>query len=181
MKRNTLLKLLDDYTPSFEEVSYKQKMIQFAKEHQDCLERTLSLGHFTASCWLLNKEGSKALLMHHAKLDIWCQLGGHCDGDGDILGVALKEAKEESGISAILPVHEQIFDLDIHLVPAYKQISAHLHYDIIFLLQVTSDEQVTLNQESKELRWVGKNKAELPTLEPSVLRMFNKWLFLRAF
>lgn len=171
MKRNGLLQLLEAYSPSHEEASCKQKMLDFALKHEDCFERSCSPGHFTASAWLLNKVGSKALLMHHAKLGLWCQPGGHCDGDGDILGVAIKEAQEESGIWGISPVNRQIFDIDIHLVPE------HLHYDVRFLLQVTSDEEVRLNNESKELRWVGK-KEELPTKERSVLRMFNKWLLL---
>lgn len=176
MKRNTLLNLLEAYSPSLEEVSFKQEMIQFAKRHENCFERTQSCGHFTASAWLLNKDKSKALLMHHAKLGIWCQPGGHCDGDPDILRVAIKEAQEESGILGIKPVHDQIFNIDIHQVPAFKEIPAHLHYDVIFLLQVTSDEEVICNQESRELRWVGKKKHDLPTDEPAVLRMFDKWI-----
>lgn len=176
MKRAQLFKLLEGYCPSIQEADAKFKMVEFAKEHEDCLERSLLKGHFTSSAWLLNKDGSKALLMHHAKLNLWVQPGGHCDGDGDFLGVAIKEAQEESGIKGISPVKEDIFDIDILLVPEYKQIPAHFHYDVRFLLQVRSDEDAVLNIESKELRWVGKDRAELPTDEPSVVRMFNKWV-----
>lgn len=178
MKRNSLLTLLDNYIPTPEEASDKQDMLQFAKENVDCFERSLLSGHFTASAWLLNKDRSKVLLMHHVKLGIWCQLGGHCDGDPDILKVAIKEAQEESGILGISPVHDQIFDIDIHQIPVYKQIPAHLHYDVRFLLQVTSDEDFIRNQESHELRWVGKNGNDLPELQSSELRMFQKWLLL---
>ena len=176
MKRNGLLKLLEEYSPSPDEIRFKDEMIEFAKKNENCFERSLLSGHFTASAWLLNKDKSKAFLMHHVKLDVWCQSGGHCDGDPDLLRVAVKEAKEESGISAIVPIHNQIFDIDIHPIPAFKQIPPHFHYDVRFLLQVTSDEEAVPNPESKGVMWVGKNPQDLPTTEPSILRIFNKWV-----
>jgi 8-oxo-dGTP pyrophosphatase MutT (NUDIX family) len=124
----------------------------------------------------LNKTGDKALLMHHTKLNNWFQLGGHCDGDSNVLQVAVKEAQEESGINAIEPVNQDIFDLDVHLIPANSKEPEHYHYDIRFLLQVTSDEVVIQNRESKELRWISKNPEELPTQSRSVTRMFEKWI-----
>ena len=61
--RNQLLDLLDNYKPSdTAEIAYKAKMIEFAKLHPDCFERSLGVGHFTGSAWLLNKDGTKALL-----------------------------------------------------------------------------------------------------------------------
>lgn len=177
MKRSQILLLLQKYNPTdAEEIAAKQRMISFIKEHADCFERTLQIGHMTASAWLLSKDGSKALLMHHAKLDRWCQLGGHCDGDSDVLAVAIKEAQEESGINGIAPVSLQIFDIDIHQIPANSREPAHDHYDVRFLLQVTSDESFVQNAESKELRWIDKNRSNLPTDSYTVVRMFNKWL-----
>lgn len=177
MKRTKLINSLNAYSPSnSEEVAFKTQMIKFIEDHKDCFERSLKEGHITASSWLLNKDGSKALLMHHSKLNKWFQLGGHCDGNHDALEVALKEAREESGITQIHPVSEEIFDIDIHLIPANSKDNAHYHYDVRFLLQVTSDEEVILNRESKELRWIGKNENELPTDNISVVRMFHKWL-----
>lgn len=179
MKRTALTTLLHNYCPDApEEQQYKQRMLNFIQENHDCFERSLSIGHITASAWLLNKDASHALLMHHAKLDMWVQLGGHCDGDSDVLAVALKEAQEESGIMNIVPVSPEIFDIDIHLIPENKKEKAHYHYDVRFLLQVASDEQVVFNHESKELRWIPKECAALPTQEQSVVRMFNKWLVL---
>ena len=110
--------------------------------------------------------------MHHAKLNLWVQPGGHADGDPDILAVAIKEAKEESGLPDIRPLSEEIFDIDIHQVPAYKGIAAHLHYDIRFLLQAFGTDHVIPNEESHQLLWV---KETLPTQELSVVRMFQKW------
>ncbi|MBI2774893.1 NUDIX hydrolase [Candidatus Dependentiae bacterium] len=132
------------------------------------------MGHITASAWLLNNDYSQVLLMHHAKLNLWVQLGGHCDGESDVLGVAIKEAQEESGIMGIAPVSTEIFDIDIHLIPANKKEQEHYHYDVRFLLSVTSNESFVQNAESKELKWFGMND-ELPTESRSIMRMIEKW------
>ncbi|MDR3549861.1 MAG: NUDIX hydrolase [Candidatus Babeliales bacterium] len=177
MKRSQLIALLNKYNPLFdEEIAAKKRMLSFIDCNVDCFERSLEIGHITASSWLLSKDGSAALLMHHAKLNVWCQLGGHCDGDSDVLAVAIKEAQEESGITAIAPIDTDIFDIDIHLIPANSREKEHYHYDVRFLLQVISDEEFVQNEESKELRWIEKTADALPTKERSVTRMFDKWI-----
>ncbi|HEV2917274.1 MAG TPA: NUDIX hydrolase [Candidatus Babeliales bacterium] len=176
MIRKSLIDLLHRYIPSVEEVAYKDQIVSFIQQYPECFERSLPVGHITASAWLLNNDKSKVLLMHHAKLNQWVQLGGHCDGNPDVLAVAIKEAQEESGIKQIVPVMHQIFDIDIHAIPANKYEAAHFHYDVRFLLQVTSNEDIQKNEESHALRWIGKNSTELPTNAQSVVRMFNKWI-----
>jgi 8-oxo-dGTP pyrophosphatase MutT (NUDIX family) len=175
MHRQPLINLIHNYCPTApEELAFKATMLDFIKQHSDCFERTLEIGHITASTWLVNKDNTKALLMHHAKLNRWFQLGGHCDGDSDVMAVAIKEAQEESGIEHITPITPAIFDIDVHLIPANSREKEHYHYDVRFLLQVTGDEEVVQNKESKELRWFGKHE-QLPTDSQSVTRMFRKW------
>jgi 8-oxo-dGTP pyrophosphatase MutT (NUDIX family) len=177
LNRFKLIQMLQGYFPvAEEEIKFKKEMITFIEENSNCFERSLEIGHITASSWLLNKDHSKALLMHHTKLDTWFQLGGHCDGNPDVLAVAIKEAQEESGIIGITPVSEEIFDIDIHLIPGNAREKEHYHYDVRFLLHVNSDEQIVQNRESKELRWIEKKLTSLPTQNPSVIRMFNKWM-----
>ncbi len=179
MHRTLLLSKLRSYDPiEFEEQVFKDQMITFINECESCFERSLELGHITGSAWLLNKDQTKALLMHHTKFDRWFQLGGHCDGDSDVLGVAIKEAQEESGINNIAALSEDVFDIDIHLIPENKKEKAHYHFDVRFLLIVDSNEDIVQNRESKELRWIAKNPGALPTDNPSVVRMFNKWMNL---
>ena len=171
-----LLKLLlEEYQPTHEETQFKKDMLSFLEMHKNCFERACLKGHFTASSWLLNKEEDAFLLLHHRKLDCWLQLGGHCDGDEDTLGVAIKEAQEESGINDIVPISQKIFDIDIHNIPQYQDVPAHLHLDIRFLLKVNSDEKIVQNHESKALKWFKKDDT-LPTNERSVIRMYYKWL-----
>jgi len=175
MHREQLRWLLLKYQPTQEEQAYKERMLDFLEESQDCFERFLPTRHFTASAWMLNNDKSQALLMHHAKLNIWVQPGGHADGDSDLCAVAVKEAIEESGIYGIVPVSYDIFDIDIHKIPANSKEVAHDHYDVRFLVKVISDEKFVQNRESKELRWISKDRKQLPTQERSVIRMFEKW------
>ena len=176
MKRSKLLHLLKMYNPlDSQEQEFKKQIVAFVSTHADCFERSLLEGHITGSAWLLNQDHSKALLMHHMKLDRWLQLGGHCDGEADVLAVAVKEAQEESGIMAIEPLSDSIFDIDVHLIPERLHEPAHYHYDIRFLLHMIHDEKIVQNSESKELRWIEKNAQTLPTDSLSVVRMFHKW------
>src|SRR5687768_12031991 len=118
MKRIKLLNLLHNYIPSDkEEIKAKKCIIDFVQNNTDCFERTLEIGHVTASCWLLNYNRDKTLLMHHKKLQKWVQLGGHCDGNSDVLAVSLQEAREESGIEDIEQISQEIFDIDVHISP----------------------------------------------------------------
>jgi 8-oxo-dGTP pyrophosphatase MutT (NUDIX family) len=179
MHRNQLRSLLKKYQPTSEEVVYKDRMLAFLDEHEDAFERSLTIGHFTASAWITSFDDSQALLMHHAKLNIWVQLGGHADGDTDLLAVAVKEAQEESGIMGIEPVSVEIFDIDIHTIPANSKNIAHEHFDVRFIVRVISDEKVIQNHESKELRWIDGDIYALPTQERSVVRLFEKWQNLK--
>lgn len=177
MNRNQLQNLLQNYYPTDpgEQLS-KERMLEFLTNHPDCFERTCVPGHFTASSWLLNKDGSQALLLLHKKFDTWLQPGGHCDGDTDVLRVAIKEAQEESGIIDIKPVSASIFDIDVHLILPHGSDLAHYHYDVRFLLQVQSDEPLICSAESHALQWFGKDATTFPTQNRSIMRMFEKWI-----
>ena len=182
MHREGILKLLHNYKSNYpEEHVYKKNIIDFILMHDDCFERTCKIGHLTASSFLLNYEETKALLMHHTKLGIWLQLGGHCDGDSDIAAVAVKEAQEESGIDDIDFISRDIYDIDMHLVPARNTDPSHYHYDIRFLLKVTKPNlTIKKNSESLDLRWFSDDITQLPTQQRSVSRMFDKWTNIRT-
>lgn len=110
------------------------------------------------------------LLTHHAKLDRWLQLGGHCDGIADARFVALKEAYEESGLSRIRLMFDQVFDIDIHEIPARGTDPAHLHYDVRFLMQVEAG-RVAASAESHALDWVPLVQLDRYACSESILRM----------
>ena len=98
-----------------EEVVLKfQKLIA---DHADCLNEVAFQVTLTGSSWIVDATKGLTLLTHHRKLNKWLQLGGHADGLSDVFLVALKEAQEEFGLQKIHPLSEEIFDVDIHLVP----------------------------------------------------------------
>jgi len=170
-----LTALLAAYSPSDNnEKKYHVAITTFLEQHGNtAFFRELLIGHITASAFLLNHNSTKFLLMHHVKLNKWLQMGGHCDGNTDVLAVAVQEAQEESGISSIEPVQMSIFDIDIHHIPMHKGIPAHKHYDIRFILKTVNFDVIQKNNESHELRWFSFDE-ELPTNEESVLRMVRK-------
>ena len=177
MYRQKLKNLLQSYTPTDpSEQQAKRDMLLFLEDHPDCFHRSCLSGHFTGSCWLVNHDNTHCALMLHRKLNMWLQFGGHCDGDHDVLAVALKEAREESGIDNIMPLSPQIFDVDIHALPQIGDVPAHIHLDVRFLLQAVDDVPLVQNNESYDLRWFPMDIKALPTSEPSIIRMFHKWI-----
>ncbi|MCH7701301.1 MAG: NUDIX hydrolase [Planctomycetes bacterium] len=176
MHRQNLLAKLNAYTPTTEGESRAHgRMVEFVAAHPNCFERRLAVGHITGSAWLLDATGTKALLTHHRKLGKWLQLGGHADGDPDVLAVAVREATEESGLTDIRPLSGDIFDVDVHRIPAHGDTPAHDHYDIRFLLQATSDDPIRISDESIDLRWFTHAEVPLLDTDDSVLRMNRKW------
>ncbi|MCB1715726.1 MAG: NUDIX hydrolase [Candidatus Competibacteraceae bacterium] len=177
MHRQNLRNLLDDYAVRYPlESDCVQRFRLFLDSYADCFERSQLSGHVTGSAWLVNRAGTHVLLTHHRKLDLWVQLGGHADGDTDILRVALTEAQEESGIQTLQIVSPQIFDLDIHPIPARGAEPEHFHYDVRFALQTVDSDDYTLSAESKALEWVEITRLAEKTNETSMLRMAEKWL-----
>lgn len=176
MDREKVKALLRQYVPSeMETEACKLRFLDFVEKHERCFEREFEAGHVTASAWLLNSDGSKALLTHHRKLNQWMQLGGHCEkGDTDLLSAAIREAREESGLSTIEALRTDLFDIDIHSIPASSSAPAHVHYDVRFLLYAPNpEEEISLSDESNQLKWIGID--EMPEADLSVVRLFFKW------
>jgi len=166
--------LVQSYGPlDFREKVYKEQMLGFIEHSQNHFDRANKLGHFTASALVTNNDLSKYLLMHHKKLNRWLQLGGHCDGDNDVVKVALKESEEESGIDGFKLYSKKIFDLDIHFIPANKVEVAHYHFDCRFLL-IARDTMVKKNKESNKLEWFDLKDSIYPTDNLSIIRMLDK-------
>lgn len=175
MHRKALLSQLQLYRPYADaDRSALHEILAFVSSNSNCFDRTLLAGHITGSSWIVNPQRNKVLLTHHAKLGMWLQMGGHCDGDGDVLAVACKEAAEESGLAAVRVVTDSIFDLDVHPIPAHKDIPAHRHYDVRYLLEADDSLPLIVSAESKEIRWVNNSELEQFTTEPSMIRMRAK-------
>ena len=175
MHRDELKERLGEYGKRWPEESETVARFEaFIDSHPDCFERSCQVGHITGSAWIVNSTGERVLLTHHRKLGRWLQPGGHSDGDPDTLGVALREAWEETGLD-VRALDEDIFDLDMHLIPARGHEPAHHHYDVRFLVQAMGD-RFRVSEESRALAWVPGDRVGVFTSDESVLRMARKWL-----
>jgi FimV-like protein len=118
--REALIELLRRYSPPTEDrASDVRRIVSFVEREPACAERSHQFGHLTGSAWIVNTTRTKALLLHHRKLNRWMQPGGHADGDLDLLAVALREAREESGLSGIEPVTLSEVGTKLDLARAY--------------------------------------------------------------
>ncbi len=176
MHRRDILEKLTAYQPRDKrDATQRDRIASFVNAHTDCFERDLIVGHITGSAWLINRTGDRVLLTHHKKLDMWLQLGGHADGDPDVLRVAIREAQEESGLEGIIPMSTTIFDLDVHRIPDHNNTPTHEHHDIRFLLQANTDTGYQISDESHELKWCTPDQALKLSTDQSVRRMVHKW------
>lgn len=185
MYRQPLLTLLDRYAARYpDETIVTDRIRALVIEHPDCFERSCRPGHITGSAWVLSHDQTRCLLVHHAKLNRWLQPGGHADGESEIAQVALREAREETGLNRLtLPtIDGQLvpLDLDVHLIPERRSPDgtllddAHEHHDVRFLLIAEPDQETVLSEESHALGWFTQDEVLALTNEESVLRMLRK-------
>lgn len=179
MHRQPLLQLLEQHRPfDVHEQEARNRIVDFVRSTPACFERSHEAGHITGSAWVINCDHRRTLLTHHRKLDKWLQLGGHVDGQPDVLAAALREAREESGIECIEPIRKNIFDVDVHWIPPRNQELGHYHHDIRFLVRVTDpsrERSIIISDESHDLRWFSIDDFQPVDADESVLRMWTKW------
>ncbi len=156
-----------------QEMRVRDRFIDFIRNNSDCFLRSNLKGHITASAFVIDRDACKILLIHHKKLDKWLQPGGHCDGDEDTLGVAIKEVFEETGVQ-IIRSDQQIVDLDIHTIPELKGVPEHEHFDVRYLFESDSTKPLTRNHETLALQWIPFEEIRKFTVEESVLRILEK-------
>lgn len=131
-------------------------------------------GHFTASAFVLSPDRSRVLLIHHKKLDLWLQPGGHFEpGDASLLDTAKREAVEETGVQGLELRVPGVFDVDIHDIPRRKDEGPHQHFDVRFAFVAESD-QLTLNDEVHGARWVAFDGLDELACDESVNRPVAK-------
>jgi 8-oxo-dGTP pyrophosphatase MutT (NUDIX family) len=177
MHRKAILSLLRAHlsrAPDAHEAAMVADTIAFVEAHQECLLRSCESGHLTGSAWIVSPDRTRTLLTHHHKLDKWLQLGGHADGEGDLLAAALREAREESGLATVRALSPEIFDVDRHWIPPRKSDPGHYHYDVRFLFEADPAEPLVMTSESKALAWVELERVSALNPEESMARMVRK-------
>ena len=159
------------------EAGFVARMLELCGLDAACERSHFSPGHFTASAFVLSPDRRDLVLIHHKKLGIWVQPGGHVEpSDLDLLSTARREVLEEVGLGDLEPLQASgtpVFDVDIHTIPARKQDPAHEHFDVRFAF-VAKTRELVHSDEVADLRWVPLGEVEQLGSDESVLRAVNK-------
>lgn|SRR5574344_659908 len=175
-----LQKEIEKYEPFNEqEACDREMMLEYMDTFNDVLTRNNKVCHFTASNWIINKDRTKVLMIHHNIYNSWTWPGGHADGDEDLQRVALKEANEETGLKNLRILNEKIFGLEILSVDGHvkrgKYVSAHLHLDCCFLIEADEEETLIIKEdENSGVKWVNIDDAPVITSEDKMRPIFRK-------
>ena len=162
--RQDLINQIERYQPFNEqEEADKFLILQWIRENDNAFLRENTVAHMTASAWVVNKDRSKVLMVYHNIYDSWSWLGGHA--------VALREVKEEAGISHVRPVSEEIFSLESLTVDGHvkkgKYVSSHLHLNVTYLLEADCEEAVSIKaDENSGVAWFSPEEALKKSTEP---------------
>ena len=162
-----------------QEETEKRLMLQYMDMFPDLLTRENEMAHFTASCWIVNPARTHALMAFHNLYQSWAWLGGHADGEEDLLRVALREANEESGIVGARPLRNDIFSLEILGVDGHvkrgRYVATHLHLNCTYLLE--ADDRLPIRvkaDENSAVRWIPFADVETEVREPEMRVVYRK-------
>jgi len=172
---------IEKYLPYNEqELKDKEVILEAGKSFDNLLTRENKIMHMTSSGYIVNKTRDKVLMIYHKIYDSWAWTGGHADGDGDFLRVAIKEAKEETGAKNITPVDENIISVDVITVDGHvkrgEYVSSHLHLNVTYLLEANEDEALVVNEEeTKGVKWIPIDELSSYCSEPYMVEnIYNK-------
>ena len=168
----TLLEELEQYRPwNEQEERDRTELLRRLRSGEDLYTRDNSAGHLTASAWVVSPDRRQVLMAYHNIYDSWSWLGGHADGDHDLLAVAAREVREESGLTAVRPVSRSIYSVEILTVDGHEKrgayVSSHLHLNVTYLLEADPADPVRCKpDENSRVGWFGLEEAVAASSEP---------------
>jgi 8-oxo-dGTP pyrophosphatase MutT (NUDIX family) len=166
-----------------QEQNDQQTMLAFIKDYpESVLLRENKIAHLTSSALILNESKDKLLMIYHNIYDSWSWTGGHADGEADLLQVAIKEAKEETGLRKVTVYDQKIVALDILPVFGHlknnQPVSAHLHLSVAYLLQASESESLTIKpDENSDVKWISISELSDYVSEPHMQVVYDKILY----
>ena len=167
-----LIRRLEAFIPwNDQEVRDKEETLRRLKSGEALLDRSNTSAHLTASAWVVSPDRRQVLMAYHNLYDSWAWLGGHADGEEDLLSVALKEVREESGLQDVRPLTEDIFSVEILAVAGHEKkgqfVSAHLHLNVTYLLEADPTQPVRCKEdENQAVGWFTLEGAIAASKEP---------------
>ena len=175
-----LISMIEKYIPCCEqELQDKRMILQYMHQYNDILLRSNEIAHFTASPWIVNPSRTHVLMVHHNLYNSWSWIGGHADGEADLLSVALREAQEETGVRKIRPLSEDIFSLEILPVQAHfkrgNYVVPHLHLNATYLIEADDLQPIRSKpDENSAVRWFPLEEAVKVCSEPPMQIIYRK-------
>ena len=176
----TLREIIESYAPCCEqERGDRRMMLKYLAEFPDVLTRENETAHFTASAWVVNPARTKVLMLYHNIYKSWSWSGGHADGEEDMLSVALREVREETGIEQVRPVTQDLYSLEILTVNAHFKrggyVVPHLHLNLTYLLEADDAQAVREKpDENSAVRWFPIEDAPEASSEPDMRVVYRK-------
>lgn len=171
---------IKEYVPCNEqEKKDKEIILSSLNIFDDILTRDNGIIHITSSAFVVNKDRDKALMIYHNIFNSWSWTGGHADGEEDLLSVAIREVKEETGVKNIFPVSGEIVSLDILPVFGHikrgKYVSPHLHASVAYLAMADEDEPLVVKpDENSGVQWIPMDKIDAYSNEAHMKKIYNK-------
>lgn len=168
----SLLEALHAYQPwNEQEAADRAQMLLRMSIGEELFTRNNGNAHWTASAWVVSPDHRQVLMAYHNLYNSWAWLGGHADGETDLLSVALREVQEESGLSAVTPVSPEIYSLEILTVDGHekhgKYVSSHLHLNVTYLLEADPALPIRCKpDENSRVGWFGLEEAIAAASEP---------------
>ena len=155
----TLTEQLQNYLPFNEQEAIDKEVILQALSQDSIFLRENKFMHMSASSWITNQSHDKVLMIYHKIYDSWSWLGGHADGNENLLEVACKELEEESGIKNYQLVSDQPFSIEVLTVDGHikknKYVNSHLHLNVTYLFEVDEKETLVMNElETNGVKWI---------------------------
>lgn len=161
----TLKETIQAYVPCCEqEREDRRMMLDCLKKRPDILCRSDEMAHFSASAWVVNPARTKVLMLYHNIYNSWSWPGGHADGEEDLLGVALREVREETGLKDVRAITDALYSLEILTVNAHfkrgRYVVPHLHLNLTYLLEA-DDRQALQSKpdENSAVKWFSLEQA----------------------
>lgn len=176
-KINDILQL---YSPYNEQEREDIKQIKNAEKiFDDILSRNNNFCHMTSSVFIINKNHDKVLCIYHNIYKSWCWIGGHADGDDNLLNVAKKETKEESSLKNFNVISEKPISIEILPVKSHvrkdKYVSAHLHLNFTYLFEADESDSICIKEdENSNIGWLAFDELLEKTSEPHMLEVYRK-------
>ena len=176
-----LVREIENFKPFNEqEEKDKSEILRYISQADNVLVRDNKNAHITVSAWLLDETHKYVLMAYHNIYKSWAWLGGHADGNGDLKEVILKEVEEESGLSNVRFIKDDIFSLEILTVLGHEKkgeyVSSHLHLNITYFLEADKAENIRIKEdENSKIGWIDLNKInEYSTEAWFIERIYNK-------